>query len=165
MQPFQEIQNMDPAGFDQGYGYLIGTTPDDASTIPGGGMSVYYPNGGGGSLFPDGQGGVSVVGVGPGQIQNPLAGPVVMPMATAATRPSVADTVAVGTVWDWFNGPATPMPPRLTPMGLLRPMPSIVQSQPVDVSVPVCDPVSQWVGDNPMLAILALAGVAVWLWK
>lgn len=163
MQPFQEIQNMDPAGFDdyQGYSYSFGSTTGETGTSPDGGQGVYYPNGGGGVIFGDG----SVIGVGPGQIQNPLAGPVVMPAATAVQRPNVSATVRVGTLWDWFNAPSTPMPPSLTPMGLLRPMPSIVQSQPVDVSIPVCDPVSQWVSENPLFAGLALVGAAMWLWK
>lgn len=173
MQPFQEIQNMDPAGYpvmnpggsDQGYGYYIGSDPGDSGSVGsnGGGMAVYYPNGGGGVIIPTDTG-AGVIGVGPGQ-QNPLAGPVVMPAATAAMRPSVSDTVAAGTLWDWFNAPATPMPPVLTPLSLTRPMPSIVQSAPVDVSIPVCDPVSQWVSDNPVWAVGLLAVAAVFLLK
>jgi hypothetical protein len=173
MIPYQEIQNMDPAGYPvmgpgdmQGYGYYFGSDPGDSGSVGagGGGMSVYYPNGGGGVIIPTGQG-AGVIGVGPGQVQNPLMGPVVMPAATAINRPSVSDTVAVGTMWDWFNAPATPMPPVLTPLSLTRPMPAIVQSQPVDVSIPVCDPVSQWVSDNPMWAAGLLAVAALFVFK
>ena len=49
--------------------------------------------------------------------------------------------------------------PVLTPGDLSRPLPSIVTTEPVQVG-PVCDPMTAWINDNPMLALGVLGVLA-----
>lgn len=72
-----------------------------------------------------------------------------MPAPTTMTMPSTTATAQA----------TTPNPqPQLAPMDLIRPLPSIVNNQPVQIAQ--CDTFTQWVGDNPVLA----GGILVGLW-
>lgn len=51
------------------------------------------------------------------------------------------------------------------PLDLARPLPSIVNTEIVDMRPPACDGLTQWVSDNPLLAAGVLIGAAVLLWR
>lgn len=72
-----------------------------------------------------------------------------MPSATTATMPSITNTAAV----------VAPVQ-VITPLGMQQRMPQIVNSQPAVMVAPCSDSFAQWVSDNPMLAVGALAGLA-----
>lgn len=46
----------------------------------------------------------------------------------------------------------------LSPVNLIRPLPSIVSTAPVNVKEP-CSALNQWIGENPLLALISLAAV------
>jgi hypothetical protein len=75
-----------------------------------------------------------------------------VPQNVTMTMPTITGTANV----------TIPAPqPGLQPSDLLRPLPSIVSTAPVNVSAP-CSAVSDWVGRNPLLGVGILAGLA-WL--
>lgn len=74
-----------------------------------------------------------------------------MPQGTPLSMPSLVSTAT------------TYLPPSnggLQPSDLLHPLPSIVNTQPVTVQSPCANTFSQWVSDNPMLALLGLGALA-----
>lgn len=79
----------------------------------------------------------------------------VMPQATTAIMPSMTNTAIVATLTN---------KPEFTPKDLLKPMPSIVNTAPVQAPNP-CDGFSQWVSDNPLMAAGLLAGLAWFMFK
>jgi hypothetical protein len=79
-----------------------------------------------------------------------------VPQFTTQTLPSMTDSAQAAT----GNQPVTP--PALTPQYLVEKLPSIIQPAPVDVTPPPpCDPLTQWVSSNQLLAALGL-GVLAW---
>lgn len=78
---------------------------------------------------------------------SPMSVQVSMPQLTPMSMPSVVGT-AVAT---------TPsQAPTLQPQDLLHPLPSIVNTTPVQIPSPCANTVEQWVSDNPFLAVCAL---------
>ena len=71
------------------------------------------------------------------------------PNFTSAQMPSMTTTANAA-------APTTAQPPAITPQYLNQRLPSIVSNVPMDMTQNDCDPVSQWVNENPMLAIGAL---------
>lgn len=74
-----------------------------------------------------------------------------MPQGTPLSMPSLVNTAT------------SYLPPNnggLQPSDLLHPLPSIVNTQPVVMQSPCANTFSQWVSDNPMLALLGLGALA-----
>jgi len=74
-----------------------------------------------------------------------------MPQITTMSMPSVVGTAT--TVLPPSNG-------GLQPSDLLHQMPSIVNTAPVEIPPPCANSFSQWVNDNPMLALIGLGALA-----
>jgi hypothetical protein len=84
-----------------------------------------------------------------------------MPEATTMALPSITGTAqAAGAPIGNTGG----IVQNLSPVDLLKPMPSIVDTSPTVVPGVACDSISQWVNDNPMLAIGALALLAMFIY-
>ena len=77
-----------------------------------------------------------------------------MPSATTAEMPSVTDTARALLPSD-SDGAAD-----MTPQDLVRYMPSIVNTTPMDLTPQCADGVNGWLEKNPLVAGLVLAGVA-----
>ena len=105
--------------------------PASSAPLP----SVYSNNGSGGS------GGSTT-----GQVPN----------GTTLIMPSIVGA-ATSTLPPNGSGPGST---GLTPVDLLHPLPSIVNTQPVQAPVQCANPVNQWVNDNPLLAVGVLLGAA-----
>lgn len=76
--------------------------------------------------------------------QNPLCGQTTVPSSTKALLPSMVHTARM----TLFPGGV------LTPQDLVQPMPSIIDSNPTDITPAApCNPVSQWVQGNPFMAV------------
>jgi hypothetical protein len=90
-----------------------------------------------------------------GQVSSPIADAGV-PVFTTRTLPSIIDTVQAST------GGAPVTPTAMTPQSLVERLPSIIQPAPVNVAAPACDPLTQWVSDNQLLAALGL-GLLAWM--
>jgi hypothetical protein len=82
--------------------------------------------------------------------QAPVAVDQSMPQFTPLSMPSVVRTAT--TVIPPSNG--------LHPGDLLHPLPSIVNTAPVQMQSPCANTFEQWVTDNPMLALLGLGALA-----
>ena len=81
-----------------------------------------------------------------------------MPQATAAVLPSLVSTI----------NQLNPQQSYLTPQDVLKPLPSIVDTAPMVLDQTAaglsgCNPITQWVTDNPLLAAGVLFGVWWWL--
>lgn len=74
-----------------------------------------------------------------------------MPQGTPLSMPSV---VATATTYLPSSNSG------LQPSDLLHPLPSIVNTAPVVMQSPCADSFSQWVSDNPMLALIGLGALA-----
>ncbi len=92
---------------------------------------------------------------------NPLTNPEQMPQSTSMAMPQFIDTANWASI-DNSNGFVEG--PLMTPASLSQPLPSIVQSAPVEVG-PQCDAFTQWVADNPLLAGGMLVGLALLTWR
>jgi hypothetical protein len=81
-------------------------------------------------------------------------------MPTAAPMPTMTTTV-MPSITDTANTAPPPVAPTLTPTILTQKMPSIVNPAPAVVSAPVCpNGFASWINDNPVLAMVGLAGLA-----
>lgn len=74
-----------------------------------------------------------------------------MPQGTPLSMPSVVATAT--TYLPANNG-------GLQPSDLLHPLPSIVNTAPVQVPAPCSNSIEQWVSANPMLAVIGLGALA-----
>jgi hypothetical protein len=80
-----------------------------------------------------------------------------MPESTTMMLPSITGTAqAAGAT----TGSSGGIVQNLSPVDLLKPMPSIVDTAPTVVPGVACDGISQWVNNNPLFAIGALALLA-----
>lgn len=77
-----------------------------------------------------------------------------VPVFTTATLPSMTDTAQAVA----GNQPVTPT--ALTPQSLVERLPSIIQPAPTVVNPDACDPFTQWVADNQLLAAIGLGALA-----
>jgi hypothetical protein len=77
-----------------------------------------------------------------------------VPKPTTQVMPTMVGTAQVA---------VSDVVPDLTPGDLLRPLPSIVDNQPVVVAQ--CDSFAQWVDENPLLAAGILMGLAYMVFK
>lgn len=78
-----------------------------------------------------------------------------MPKPTTMAMPDMVRTAVAQGAQAAGSSPQ----PGLIPMDFLKPLPSIVNTAPEQFASP-CDPISTWVGENPILA----AGVLLGLW-
>jgi hypothetical protein len=78
-----------------------------------------------------------------------------VPQFTTGSLPSMVDTAIT------VNGNQPVTPRALTPQSLVERLPSIIQPAPAVVTPDACDPFTQWVNDNQLLAALGL-GVLAW---
>ena len=79
-----------------------------------------------------------------------------VPQFTTQSLPSMIDTATVA------NGGVPVTPTALTPQSLVERLPSIIQPAPAVVNPnPSCDPLTEWVSNNQLLAALGL-GVLAW---
>ena len=79
-----------------------------------------------------------------------------VPQFTTQALPSMIDSAAVA------NGGVPVTPTALTPQSLVERLPSIIQPAPTTVNPnPPCDPLTEWVSNNQLLAALGL-GVLAW---
>jgi hypothetical protein len=79
----------------------------------------------------------------------------VMPRPTTAVLPTMTGTARAALV----TSNETPV----KPLDLVRELPSIVSTEPVDLTPP-CPSFSMWVSEHPCAAGLLLVGAAVLLW-
>jgi len=77
-----------------------------------------------------------------------------VPRPTTQVMPTMVGTAQVA---------VSDFTPDMTPQDLLRPLPSIVDNQPVVVAQ--CDSFAQWVDSNPLLAAGLLMGLAFLVFK
>lgn len=80
--------------------------------------------------------------------------PCPMPKATTALMPTMTGTARVLTVSEAEN--------PMTPFELVRPLPSIVNNDAVDMAPP-CSTFTEWVANNPLLAGGLLVGAGLLL--
>lgn len=120
------------AGYNSGAEAAFANSPMPLGTSQGGPVQTFMPAGTAAQIAPTG---------------SPMSVPVSMPQLTPMSMPSVVGT-AVAT---------TPsQAPTLQPQDLLHPLPSIVNTTPVQIPSPCANTVEQWVSDNPFLAVCAL---------
>lgn len=85
-----------------------------------------------------------------------------MPQSTTMTLPTITDTAnaqgaPIGSTGGVVQG--------LSPVDLLKPMPSIVDTTPTVVPGVACDSIGQWISDNPLYALGALGLLAWFVYK
>lgn len=87
-----------------------------------------------------------------------ISSPSGMPQSTTMQLPTITGTAqAQGAA----TGSSGGIVQGLSPVDLLHPLPSIVNTDPTVVPGVACDSISQWVSDNPLYAI-GLLGVLAW---
>lgn len=88
---------------------------------------------------------------------SPMDYAVTLPKATTQSMPSMTATAQA----QGLQIGSSPQP-GLMPSDLLKPLPSIVHTDPA-VLEPDCDPISKWVEENTLLAALGLAAIGMFL--
>lgn len=87
-----------------------------------------------------------------------VSSPSGMPESTTMMLPTITGTAqAQGAT----TGSSGGIVQNLSPVDLLKPMPSIVNTDPTVVPGVACDSISQWVNQNPLFALGAL-GLLAW---
>lgn len=85
-----------------------------------------------------------------GYIPSPIIPQQVFPTPTTMVMPAMVIT---------SQTVASDPQPDLTPQDLLKPLPTIVDNQPVEITQ--CNSFAQWVDNNPLMAGLLLVGLAM----